>query len=243
MDAALFAKMLSDKHVLDLKKMQYKYSPDAVQEMLSLLKQTMYQTLALKDFNGKNLVLLENVAQVRMSAYRILFSPQHSTGKFGLKAMEEEIHSSLTIENIRSSRDSIRKILGGFAPKNEMENRIFGMKKGLEFISDATNKITEENIFKLYMMVVGDFLEEGDRLATGQLYRDDSVFIVGSRVEHQGLDHKKLSVYMAQLVKFIEGESNLNDLLKAAIIHFYIAYLHPYFDGNGRMARLIHLWY
>src|SRR5699024_8690442 len=25
--------------------------------------------------------------------------------------------------------------------------------------------------------------------------------------------------------------------------HFYIAYLHPWFDSNGRMARLIHLWY
>lgn len=35
----------------------------------------------------------------------------------------------------------------------------------------------------------------------------------------------------------------MNDLLKAALIRFYIAYLHPWFDGNGRMARLIHLWY
>ena len=35
----------------------------------------------------------------------------------------------------------------------------------------------------------------------------------------------------------------MNDLLKAALIHFYLAYLHPWFDGNGRMARLIHLWY
>ena len=32
-------------------------------------------------------------------------------------------------------------------------------------------------------------------------------------------------------------------LLKAALIHFYMAYLHPYFDGNGRMARLMNLWY
>ena len=35
----------------------------------------------------------------------------------------------------------------------------------------------------------------------------------------------------------------MNDLLKAALIHFYSAYLHPYFDGNGRMAWLLHLWY
>ena len=35
----------------------------------------------------------------------------------------------------------------------------------------------------------------------------------------------------------------MNDLLKAAVIHFYVGYLHPYFDGNGRLARLLHLWY
>lgn len=243
MDAALFAKMFSDKSVLDLKKMQYKYCADAVSEMLLLLKQTMYQNLPLKDFNGINMVYLENVAQVRMSAYRALFSPQHSAGAYGLKAMEEEIHSTLTIENIQSSRDSIRRILGGYAPKNEMENRIYGIKKGLELISDTANKITEENIYKLYMMTVGDFLEESDKLMPGRLYRHDSVFIVGSKVGHRGLDHKKLPAYMAQLVDFIGAKSKMSDLLKAAIIHFYVAYLHPYFDGNGRMARLIHLWY
>ena len=47
---------------------------------------------------------------------------------------------------------------------------------------------------------------------------------------------------MKALVDFINAEDTINDLLKAAIVHFYIAYLHPYFDGNGRMARLVHLW-
>ena len=27
------------------------------------------------------------------------------------------------------------------------------------------------------------------------------------------------------------------------MIHFYLVHLHPYFDGNGRMARMVHLWY
>lgn len=52
-----------------------------------------------------------------------------------------------------------------------------------------------------------------------------------------------LPEYMGNLVEFINQESATNDLLKAAMIHFYIAYLHPWFDGNGRMARLLHLWY
>ena len=44
-------------------------------------------------------------------------------------------------------------------------------------------------------------------------------------------------------MEFIHQESAMNGLLKAALIHFHIAYLHPWFDGNGRMARLIRLWY
>ena len=48
---------------------------------------------------------------------------------------------------------------------------------------------------------------------------------------------------MEKLVAFIQSDSKMNDLVKAAVIHFYLAYLHPYFDGNGRMARFLHLWY
>ena len=48
---------------------------------------------------------------------------------------------------------------------------------------------------------------------------------------------------MKQLIVFANTEDDINDLTKAAIIHFYMAYLHPYFDGNGRMARLVHLWF
>lgn len=243
MDAGLFTKMLSDKSLMDLKKMQYRYSAEAVSAMLFFLKQTMYKSLPLQDFKGAALVYLENAAQLRMSAYKTLFLMHNSADAYGLQAMEEEIHSTLIIENIHSSRQSIRRILNGYAPQDEMENRILGMKKGLDFISDTFNKITEENIFRLYSLTVGDFLEENDRLLPGQFYRHDNVFIVGGKVEHQGLAPEKIPERMAQLVKFSGSDTGMNDLLKAGMIHFYVAYLHPYFDGNGRMARLMHLWY
>lgn len=69
------------------------------------------------------------------------------------------------------------------------------------------------------------------------------MYVVGSKVEHTGLPWQQLPERMGELVRFIHEESDSNDLLKAALIHFYVAYLHPYFDGNGRMARLMHLWY
>ena len=243
MDAALFTKMLSDKSILDLRKLSYKFPKANIEEFTELLKNGFYHSLPLKDFSGQDLVYLSNVTQVHLSAAKVLLTPQNCTQLYGVKAMEEEIVSSFTIEQVDFTRDSVRKILSGLAPTDESENRIFGMKKGLEFISDPANQITEESIHQLYEMAVGPYLPEEDRLLPGRFYRHDSVYVVGAKVEHTGLPWQALPERMGELVTFIHEDSGIDDLLKAALIHFYMAYLHPYFDGNGRMARLMHLWY
>lgn len=247
MDAKQFTKMLSDKDFSNLKKMQYKYSASDVKEMLTLLIATMHEKLPIKDFEGGSLVYLPNNLQVNLNAVKSLLTPCGSQAVYGLQAMEEEIHSTLTIENIESSRDSIRKILEGYAPANDSEERIYGMKKGLEFISDTANIITEKSLYRLYQLTVGNYLTDDSRLPEGQFYRNDTVYIVGKNpdgsAEHQGLPQEKLSSYMGNSIAFINADDGMNDLLKAAAIHFYIGYIHPYFDGNGRTARLVHLWY
>lgn len=243
MEASVFAKMLSDPGILDLKKMGYKYGQGDLQEFIALLKHDFYQELPLHDFDGKPMVYLESVARVSLSAARVLLTPQQSARLYGTKAMEEEILSTFRIEQIDTSRESVRRILSGQAPRNDEEHRIYGMKQGLEFIADNSHTITEKNLFRLYQMTIGDFLPEEDRLLPEHWYRHDSVYIVGSKLEHTGLPWHKLPAYMAELVAFAAGKTAQNDLIKAAILHFALAYLHSYFDGNGRMARLFHLWY
>lgn len=243
MDASVFAKMLSDPGQLDLKKMGYKYGQENLQEFLTLRKQYFYQELPLHDFDGNSMVYLDKAVQIPLSAARVLLTPQQSTRLYGTKAMEEEILSTFRIEQIDTSRESVRRILSGQAPKDDEEHRIYGMKQGLEFIADRSHTITEENLFRLYQMTIGDFLPEEDRLLPGHWCRHDGVTVIDSKTEHTGLPWQKLPAYMAELVAFAAEKAAQNDLIKAAILHFALAYLHPYFDGNGRTARLLHLWY
>lgn len=240
MDINLFTKILKDKHFIDYQKMQYKYGED-FNAFLQFLKDLYYRALPLLDFEGNNIVFIENHAAVSQSAVKLLLQSQDQ--HYGIKAAEDEIVATSAIESIDFSRDSVRNILKGMAPKDEQENRILGIKHGLEFIADTANKITEENLYKLYMMTVGNFLTGDEKLLDGNLYRHDTVYVVSDRVEHSGLDYKKIPQFMKLLIDFINLEDNINDLIKAAIIHFYIAFIHPYFDGNGRMARLVHLWF
>ena len=240
MDAVKFSKMLSDKHIINLKKLKYKY-PDDFSEFISVLKSSYYESLPIKDFNGNDLVYLNSCTDINLDAVKLLYTSQNSS--YGTKALEEEIVATSAIESIDFSRESVRNIMKGFAPKDEEENRIFGLKQGFDFISDKKNKITEENIYKLYTMAIGNFLDDEDKLKQDNYYRHDTVFVMSHKVEHSGIDCKKLPEYMKALVKFANADDKTNDLLKAAILHFYIAYLHPYFDGNGRMARLLHMWF
>ena len=243
MDGAKFAKMLSDKHLFELDRMEYKYSVSSVKEFIGLLRQNLAQPLPLADFSSDELFYLPNLAQISTNGMKQLLSVPASNQSFGLQAMTEEIHATFQIESIRSSRNSIRHILNGYAPRNEEESRIYGMKRGLDFIADRQNAITEENLHQLYQISSGDYLPDEDRLLPDHFYRLDHVYVVGGEESREGLPAQQLPDAMKRLVDFTNAKDGINELHKAAILHFAFAYYHPYFDGNGRTARLLHLWY
>lgn len=243
MDGTKFAKMLSDKHLFELDRMAYKYSAADVRGVSEILRQNFAQPLPLVDFAGQALVCLPNLAQISTKSMKQLLSVPAESQPFGVQAMTEEIHATLQIENIHSTRNSIRHILNGNAPRNEEENRIYGMKRGLDFIADQQNEITEKNLHQLYQISTGEYLPAEDKLLPDHFYRHDAVYIVGGEESRKGLSDELLPQVMKQLIDFANAEDDLNELHKAAILYFAFAYYHPYFDGNGRTARLLHLWY
>ncbi len=246
MDADMYIEMLQDKHFFDLKKMEYIYSKSNVQEMLRLLGQGSMKFLPLTGFlNDSNLVYIESKLSNQMLAARALMS-YRGQDSYGFQALTDEIISTFSIENINTSRDSVRKVLQGGAPTDEAEHRILGMKQGFEFIVDNRNKITAESLRRLYEIVVNPYLkDEKDQLEPGQLYRHGDVSVVDEsrgKIIHSAPSAHSVPGLMNQVFSFIDN-TKMDDLSKAATLHFCLAYIHPYFDGNGRMARMLHLWY
>ena len=158
MDAEIFAQMLADEKIFDLKRMQYKYSVESVAEFVELLKKSFYRELPLRDFAGSTVVYQPNALRQNGQSLRVLLTPE--SGTFGIQAMEDEFQATLNIEQISSSRHSVRRMLKGFAPENDEEVRLYGMKQGLDFIASRGNAINEESLRKLYDMAIGGFLSE-----------------------------------------------------------------------------------
>ena len=147
MKAELFAQMLADEKLFDLKRMQYKYSVESIAEFVKLLKNDFYQELPLRDFVGSPVVYLPNAIRQNGLGLRVLLTS--GSGAFGIQAMEDEFQATLNIEQISSSRHSVRRMLKGFAPENDEEIRLYGMKQGLDFIANRDNTIDEDALRKL----------------------------------------------------------------------------------------------
>jgi Uncharacterized conserved protein len=245
MDFQVFLQMLNDKNALNYPKLKYKYGSDNLAEYISVLSENVFEPTSLIDFNGNPIVysptqikIISQIAKALMQSY--------SGEKYGMTAMENEIIATLSIEKIDTQRESVRRILEGFAPNSVNEEKAYGIKCGIDFISDSSHKITAENLRELYELTVNRFLEPENKLPAELNYRNDSVYVVNSvgKNVHSGIHHEKLPAYVLDLISFIHDDSDkMDQILKSAVIHFYFSYLHPYFDGNGRMARLLQLWY
>lgn len=155
-----------------------------------------------------------------------------------------EVEGTLEIEGIKTSSKKIEETLKKDY-LDEKEQIIQNMKNGIDYIFN--HDISIENIFELYKILSYKSLKEDEQLTDGY-YRSSGVDIIGKygEVSDKGVDSSVLNDWMKQFVKFIQDSMiELNHLtyLMPHIIHYYMIYLHPYYDFNGRMARMLAYWY
>ncbi|HWY12929.1 MAG TPA: Fic family protein, partial [Bacteroidia bacterium] len=59
------------------------------------------------------------------------------------------------------------------------------------------------------------------------------------RVHYEAPDSKKLNKEMTAFIKWFNSADKLDPVIKAAIAHLWFVTIHPFDDGNGRIARAI----
>lgn len=110
-----------------------------------------------------------------------------------------------------------------------------GHARAYDFLQQmAVNKpLAEEDILVLHRL----FYQQIDVEHAG-CYRTMPVFISGSR--HAVTSHAEIPLEMKRLVTwFNRSESKLHPVELAALLHEKFVFIHPFVDGNGRVARLL----
>ena len=162
----------------------------------------------------------------------------------------KELKANNSIEGLNDDLEEIAKALrnGRDLPTNKKE-RIINLNKGYNYIL-RKNQINKETLKQLYSLLSNGLLSDYCIQNMGDYYRKKPVYIMKNSnqvVDYiKGINENLIELYMNRLFDYInnsEEESDIDNFLKSQIIHYYIAYVHPYFDVNGRTARTTAMWH
>ncbi len=158
-------------------------------------------------------------------------------------------HYSTSIEgNPLSPQDVTNVVLGDQIPTTKSEKEVknyFGILTRLSNLARQNVQITTDLTEKFHGQLM-DGLEEKSKWGL----RDSGVFIGHKEdtemvVKHNPPFHTKKEIIEAlnDLYKWLTTEKEIHPLLKAGILHHQFAYIHPFFDGNGRIGRVLTTYY
>lgn len=192
------------------------------------------------------IVTLQNKIMFDFLRLQKLFTLLPGTGidQFLKSCMIEEIQSTNEIEGVRSTRQEIREAI--FAQgKYNPDVRLWGIvNKYNKIINDENIKLkTCEDIRNLYDDFILDEIKRNNiaDIPDGNIFRKNSVDIVSGtqKTIHRGVyPESKIIEYITKALQFLHDDS-VSIFIRIAVFHYLFGYIHPFYDGNGRMSRFI----
>ena len=165
--------------------------------------------------------------------------PKEAINHFIKTCIIDEIQKTNEIEGVRSTRKEIKE-----AYENR-GNRFKGIvNKYQKLISRENIQLTTcEDIRNLYNdLVLQEVVEENeDNRPDGFYFRKNKVSVFGSGLEpiHHGLyPEEKIIESMERALEYLNNEDE-ELVYRIAIFHYLVGYIHPFYDGNGRLNRFI----
>ena len=162
--------------------------------------------------------------------------------------MEEAIASSQmegASTTRRIAKDMLRKRL---KPINKSQQMIVNNYETISKISkDKQADFTIERLLDIHRSIANKTLDNpGDE---GVFRKNDEIFVVDGitgHVAHTPPSFTEIDAMIRDLCEFANSDNSENfihPIIKGIIIHFVLAYIHPFVDGNGRTARSLFYWY
>jgi len=169
-----------------------------------------------------------------------------------LNVLTEDVIKSGEIEGVKLNeeqvRSSIAKKLGLDTGADVLiERNVEGI---VEMMLDATRnfdrELTEERLFAWQAAMFPGGYSGLNKIVTGN-YRDDKngvMQVVSGAIGHEKIHYeappaKSLIHEMNALFDFVNNEKNTDLIIKAGIVHLWFVIIHPFEDGNGRIARAL----
>lgn len=162
----------------------------------------------------------------------------------------EEAITSSQLEGATTTRKAAKEMIRlKRKPLNRDERMIFNNYNTMSLIRDRTDSpLTTELILELHGLLTEGTLD--DTTAVGRFRKQDEDIKVyetaSNEILHSPPPASELNKRVKIMCKFANEEIPdyfIHPVIRAIILHFWLAYDHPFVDGNGRCARALFYWY
>lgn len=164
------------------------------------------------------------------------------------KCLIDEIVITNKIEGVHSSRKEISEALDILETQSKTKGKkqrfISLVNKYLKLIRNEPISLKNcKDIRDIYDEVFLEEIvyEEPDNKPDGEIFRKESVSIHSDtdKVIHVGLTPESKIIEATTLALQFLNDDSVEELFRICIFHYLIEYIHPFYDGNGRLGRLI----
>lgn len=213
-----------------------------------------FKTLPFRDINGKSFqfiiptTLLPKLANIdRKCGGPIPNLAAYNQDRYLVSSLIEESISSSQLEGASTTRRVAKDmLLSQRKPRTESELMIFNNYQAMRFIQEnKARKLSPEFVLEIHHVLTKDILEDA-----GCLRSSDDIHVVDplGEILHTPPKFSELAVRLKNLCDFAnidETQENhyIHPVIKAILLHFALAYDHPFSDGNGRTARALFYWF
>jgi Fic family protein len=156
----------------------------------------------------------------------------------------QEAKDSSAIENIITTHDELFKeeLFSEFMQNRsakEVYNYSIALKRGYELVH-RSGLLTNNTILEIQTELEKN--KAGFRKLPGTELKNDRT---GETIYTPPQNAEEIISLMSNLEKYINDDSlsNVEPLIKMAIIHYQFESIHPFYDGNGRTGRIINILY
>ena len=156
----------------------------------------------------------------------------------------QEAKDSSEVENIITTHDALYKAeldiesISEVAAK-EVQNYVAALKHGHDLVKKH-NLLTNRHIISIQSLLENN--HAGFRRVPGTSLKNQST----GQIIYQPPQHPdEINALMGNLENYINNDelSEVDILIKMAVIHFQFESIHPFYDGNGRTGRIINILY
>lgn len=222
-------------------------------------RQSLYKQIPLKDKKGQNFryAIIDSITKSlheidKGAAGQILMDSStintENRDRYLISSLVHEAITSSQLEGAATTREVAKDMLkSGRAPRDKSEQMILNNFKTMQQIRKLKDKpLTKEMVFDIHRMVTEDTLDKPD--AAGRFRQEDEKIRVEdnyNNVLHEPPAASELEHRMQLFCDFANckiPEAFVHPVIRSIILHFWLAYDHPFVDGNGRTARALFYW-